>query len=49
MFYIGTGTSIGTFVFNPKRSNMHILASLTPLKVVQSMQDLFMKPLEICI
>ena len=48
-FYIGTGTSLGTFGFNPKPSNMHILASWTPYKVAQNMQDLFMKRLETCI
>ena len=36
-FYVGTGTSLGTFEFNPKYSNMHILASWAPFKVVQSM------------
>ena len=34
-FYVATGTSLGTFRFNPKHSNMHILASWDP--VVQSM------------
>ena len=35
-FYVGTGTSLGMFEVNPKHSNMHILASWAPFKVVQS-------------